>query len=189
MGTNLLTQSGPFRKARAVNVVSSSFPSRIPTTTEPPSSDTTVTANTTVQVIDLGQLAGGLTQNSAMIVPYGLGSDNDAFSMRVIGLRRIGSGATALWIPIPLGAWTACTLNNTNPGIAGAAIINTEFFCDAMTLDTGFTDNKSISLETVVPGTDLIAHCVVALKGCQKLEITYDATTGSPTMNALVFPF
>lgn len=191
MGTNLLTQSGPYRKAKSTSVVSASFPARIPTITEPPSGSSTVTANTNTQVIDLGISDGGLIQSSAMIVPYGLGADNDACSMRVIGWRSIGSGAAKLWVPTILGAWTAVTLNATNPGIAGAAVINTEFFCDAMTLDTGFsTNNDKISTETVVPGADLIAHCIVALKGSQKPELAFDLTTGTTTtFNAAVFCF
>jgi hypothetical protein len=181
-GTNILTQCGPFRKARSTSVVSASYPSMVPTSSEPSTSDTTVTANTTHQAIPIGTGGGGLGQNTAILIPYGLGSDNDAFSMRVYGWRQVGS----LWLPVLLAEWSGCTLAANLPGVATTPVIATEFFCDSITRVTG---TEGVSVETIVPGADLIAHATVAIKGFQKLELVFDTTTGTPTCNCLVGMF
>ncbi len=181
--TTLLTSAGPFLRARGVNANDASFPSRIPTIAEP--SSAIATAAGTQQAINIADGNFGVGQNSALIVPYGLGANNDGFSIRMIGWRSINrDGATRLWVPVIL-AEVAC-LMSAAVGIAGAAVINTEAFCDTLTLVTG---NANISVETVSPTGDVIGHIIVALKGFQKLELTFDQTTNTPTTNALVSLF
>lgn len=177
----LETLSGPFRKARSVNASDSSFPSKIPVATEPSGDAGTATG---ASVIDLAinPGGGGVIQNGVLIVPYGLGNDNDAFSIRVIGWKRISTGdpTTVLWVPIVL-AELACIISTT-VGIAGKLVIETERFADTITRVTG----SDRSCDIVSPTAEEIAHAYVDLKGFEKLELTYDQTTGTPTMNALL---
>jgi hypothetical protein len=177
----LLTASGPWRKARGTNANDSSFPSRIPTVT-PPLTDVAGAAGTQ-QAIDVVPNAGGYGANAVVIMPYGLGSDNDAFSMRVIGWSSVTvAGVNTLWIPTVLAEFSACNLCAVT-GVAGAALLNTERLVDNLTLVTG---NDDVSVSIVSPGTDIPAHVVVSLAGSQKVELTFDQTTSTPTQNALI---
>ena len=167
----LETMSTDFRKAKATNATDTSFPSKIVTRTEP----------TNDGVHNLTQ-SEGAAQNGMVVIPYILGDDDDACAMRIIGWRRIGKNpATNLWIPAILAELT-CTAS-TAVGIAAADVLNTERFCDTIVLVTG---NDDISIDIVSPTGNVIAHAVVDLKGFQKVEFTFDATTGDPTsMNCL----
>lgn len=172
------TLSGDYRIARSTDSTDASFPSRINTITEP----------TQDGVYDLST-GLPLVQNLALILPYGVGSDNDTFSVRVIGWRKVGTarpggqvpaGNTRLWIPLVLAEY-ACTLS-ADVGVAGAIIDNTHRFADTMTLTTG---NANVSEELVSPGGDLKAHAVLDLKGVHKLEFTFQITSGTTAMNCL----
>lgn len=177
MGTDLLTATGPFRKARGVNSNDASFPSRVPTTTAPLFA--VATAAGTQQVIPIGP---GVSANSAVIVPYGLGASNDAFNLRVLGWREVrGEGVLTLWVPVVL-CELACTVGATT-GVAASAVLNTELFVDTLSLTYG---NDDVSIDIVSNAADLIAHFAVAIKGFQAIELIFDQSTNSPTMNALV---
>jgi hypothetical protein len=166
------TLSGPFRKAKATNATDTSFPSRIPTLTEPSGDG----------VHNLAQDGQGLAQNRAVIVPYALGDDDDVFALRIIGWRAVGTGPTRLWIPVILGELT-CTVS-TAIGIAGAEVLNTERFADTLAIVTGGNGDW---IDVNSPTGNIIAFATVNLHGFQKVEFTFDATTGDPTsMNALV---
>ncbi len=160
-----------FRKARAVNCTSSSFPSRIPTLTEPSGDAGTATG---ASVIDLC-LTEGPMQNGCKLVAYGAGSDNDTFAMRVIGWQAIGKKPAAqLWIPVVLAELT-CTLSAVI-GVAGGLLITTDRLCDTLVIVTG---NAGVSVDVVSPTGDVVAHAMVDLKGFQKLEICFDMVTAT----------
>jgi hypothetical protein len=82
---------------------------------------------------------------------------------------------------IPTGtvilAQFVCTMS-TQVGVAGREVLNTERFCDTITLTTG---NDDVSVDITSPTGDVIAHASVDLKGSQKLELTFAMSTGSPT--------
>jgi hypothetical protein len=174
MTTMLLTQGANFRKAKATNATDTSFPSKVPTATEP--------TNDGVHDL-LNGVANGSVPNAAVLVPYGTGDADDVFAMRVIGWRRVGfDPLTDLWVPVVLAELT-CTMSATT-GVAGTPVVATEFFVDTLALVTG---NDDISIDIVSPTGDEIAHAVVDLKGFQKVEITFDMTTNDPTgANCLV---
>ena len=175
----LETMSMEFRKVRSVNATDTSFPSKIPTVTEPAGDAGTATG---ASVIDIGGNPPGTAQNGGMFVPYGLGANNDTFSMRVIAWRVIRSGTTkALWVPVVL-CEVACTMS-ASVGVALAAVLDTEQFVDTITLVTG---NDDVSIDIVSPTADEIAHFVLDLKGCQKIECTFDNTLNTPSMNCLL---
>src|SRR5689334_17044919 len=95
---NLDDECRLWRKALDTDSTDASFPSRIPTITEPSGNG----------VIPLAIGTNGLVPGMVKLVPYAAGSDEDAFDMRVIGWQRIGSGqpfnaAKTLWFPVILG--------------------------------------------------------------------------------------
>ena len=174
-----------FKKAWATNADTSAFASRIPTTTEP-SNDGVVS----LRASD----AGVVVPARVLLLPYGLGADNDAFSMRVIGWRRIGSGvspANVLWIPIILGEF-ACTISAA-VGVVGSPVLNTERFADTITVvkQPKTTDTDSVGAASrgdnfiYSAAGDLIAFIDMLVLGCDKLEFTFDQTTNAPTTNVL----
>lgn len=179
-----ITISRLFRKALTTNSTSSSFPSKIPTVTEP----------TNDGVIDFRR---GGANNSVpqfmQVLPYGLGSDEDAFSLRILGWRHIGEGPpqgspTWLWVPVILAELT-CTLG-TAAGIAGAQVLNTELFADTLTIVSEPTITAATTRQGTVdmmsPANNTPAWFSLALDGHEKIEFVFDQTTNTPTMNALV---
>lgn len=180
----LETLSTSFRKARSVNQTSTSFVAKIPTVTEPKGDVGTATG---ASVIELGNY-GGTTQNGVLACFYGVGSNDNTFSARLIGWRSIGENAvsTMLWIPVLLAEYQV-TLSSTYPGIASKTIIATEFFADTITLTYG---NANVSEEIVSPTTNAgIAHVVADLKGFQKLEFTFNTGSSATDCNALLSLF
>ena len=169
------TVSAPFAKALATDSADTSFASKIPTGTEP-------TGN---GIIEIG--ANGLAvQNGIILVPYATAGNDDTFSMRLIGWRKLGTDpATLLWIPVVL-AELACTAS-TVVGVAGRLVVATERFVDTITLVTG---NDDISIDIVSPTGNVVAHAVADIKGFQKLELTFDSTAvGATAMNCLYSMF
>lgn len=179
----LHTESMPFRKVRRTNATDTSFPSRVPTATEPVSAGTaSATSQDVIDLLTPGVHNGGV-QTRGLFVPYMLGDDNDVMAVRVIGWRRVGiNPETDLWIPVKLAEVT-CT-GCAAVGVAGMAVLNTERFCDTLALVDG---NDDVSIDIVSPEDDTVGHFVLDLKGFTKIEITFDMTTGDPTSgNCLV---
>lgn len=172
----LETVKGQYARALAANSVDTSFPSRIPTITQPTNA--------------IGDVSGMLQQNGVLLLPFAVAADTDTFSMRLIGWRSIGpaqigtNAATRLWIPTVLGEF-ACTCS-TPVGVANAPVVATERFCDTITL-VGTTGNANISHEIVSPANDTIAYILADLKGCQLFEVTFDSTSAGTAagMNSL----
>lgn len=180
----------PYRKALAANSNDSSFPSRVPTIAEP----------TGDGVIDLGwqrpSISGGTVPQYMQVLPYGLGSDNDAFDMRVIGWRHVGStspqeATRALWVPTVMVEVT-CTISAA-VGVAGSQVLNTERFADTITVKAAgweptYTADTTRAGSVLIfsPVNDVVAWFKVLLDGYEKVEFTFDQTTNTPTMNALI---
>jgi hypothetical protein len=159
-----------FRRVRTTNATDTSFPSKI----------ATLTAPTGAGVVDVSKNSAG--PNGVIVIPFGIGDDDDVFAMRVIGWRPAGTGASELWIPVLLAELT-CTMS-TATGVAGGEVLATERFADTIVLVDG---NDDISIDITSPEGNVIAHAVIDAKGFPKIEMTFDSTTGDPTsMNALV---
>jgi hypothetical protein len=130
-----------------------------------------------------------------MLWPFGLGADNDAASLRVIGWSRALDTASALtlWVPTIL-IEVACTFSAV-VGVAGAVVLNTERFADTITVVAArqrtFTDTDSGgaasrgTVEIFSPTNDLVAFLIVPLLASEKVELCWDQTTNNPTTNAL----
>jgi hypothetical protein len=165
----------------AANANASSFASKIPTVTEPINDG----------VLNLQQ-SGVFIPPFVMLWPILLGSDNDVSSMRLLGWNKVLLDTkTDLWFPTLIGEW-ACTACGA-VGIAAAAVLNTERFCDTITPVAAHTRDKVIAAGTAInsdfevesPVGDVIGHIVAPIFGFQKIEFTFDQTTGTPTQNVL----
>lgn len=154
-----------FFKALSTNATdASSFPSKVPTTTEP-----------TTTAIDVTR--GDTTYNNILILPYGVGSDNNTMLIRLIGWKKIGT----LWIPVPILEAT-CTLSAV-VGVSGAEVSNTERFADTITFQSWV--NSNISAEVVQPTGDIIGHILADIKGFSKIEFVFHRNSSATSCNAL----
>jgi len=174
------TLSMKFVKARrdasgvAANATNATFPSKVPTITKPSGAG----------VIELcSPDKGAVAQNGIVLIPYGTGSDNNTFELRVIGWRLVTNdeGKAGLWIPVLL-VELHCTLSAA-VGVAGATVVNTERFADTISLTTG---NDDVSVDIVSPTGEIIAHAMLDLKGFNLVETTFSINSGGTTdMNCL----
>lgn len=180
--------AGPLRRFRAVNESASGFVSKIPTVTEPSGTGATAT----------GAAVLNLTSNNQLVAPYIklwpflLGSDNDVSSMRVIGWHKaLQDGKLDLWVPTIIGEF-ACTASAA-VGIAGAAVLNTERFCDTITAVAARLRDQIVGAGTAIgsryevlsPVNDTPGHIIMPLAGMERLELCFDQTTGTATGNCL----
>jgi hypothetical protein len=173
-----------FNRARKVNQTSNPFLVRIPQTAEPVG-DPSLAAQPAV--IDLGntlQKPGIAGQNFVRIVPYGTGAAGNTFSLRVIGWGSIGthtqSPVQILWVPVSLAEFVV-TLG-TPVGAAGAIIDNTNFFAQTITAVYGY---EGVLDAIVSPNNNTIAHCLVDLRGFQKIEFSFSTGGSAADCNAL----
>lgn len=157
------TLSGPWAKVRSASATDSSFPSKVPTATEP----------TGAGVLDFSP---GSQLEQLVLVPYGTGANNDTFDLRVIGWRLISD----LYVPVLLAQF-AVTLSQA-VGVAGKSVINTERFADTLSITYG---NSNVDTSVVSPTGDLIAHAIVDVKGFNKLEFTFDLGGTTTDANCL----
>jgi hypothetical protein len=178
------TVSDDYILSHSTDATDTSFPSKIPTTTEP-------TGN---GVIDFrGQrVAGAVVPNLIQLTPVGTGA-NDAVltGMRVIGWRRLKSKTPTttrdLWVPTILAEFATVFGNVTGvaagTGGPAGALAATYFFMDTITLVTG---TANVSNEIVSPTGDVIAHIQMDMKGFPKIEITFDLGANATAANCLV---
>jgi hypothetical protein len=184
-----------FSKVGATNINTAAFPSRVPTITEP-------TPSATAAVVQLAARewgGGGEIPMAVLLLPYGLGNDNDTYDMKLIGWRQIGQSppqGTWLWVPYTLTEFT-CTLG-ASTGVAGQPVLNTELFADTIVAKSAALLQKhpaydgaaaATFLSDIViysPADDTIGWIKVPLDGCQKIELTFAQTSGTPTGNALM---
>lgn len=124
------------------------------------------------------------------IWPIGLGANNDAYSFRVFGWTRIGSGVApgTFWFYSELGEYS-CILGNFI-GVAASPVLNTEFFADTVAVvkepvTTADVTNAGTT-EVFSPANDTPAWIELRLRGVEKLEFDFDQTTNTPTCNLLL---
>lgn len=124
------------------------------------------------------------------IFPIGLGANNDAYSFRVWGWSRIGSGVSpgTLWVPAELGEYS-CILGNFI-GVALSPVLATEFFADTVAVvkepvTTADVTNAGTT-EIFSPANDTPGWIELRLRGVEKLEFDFDQTTNTPTCNLLL---
>lgn len=180
----LETLSTKFRKAHSVNATNSSFPAKIILAAEPTGDAGTATGASVLDFL-LGGPMEGAVQNQLLVMPYSTGSNNDTYSVRVYGWRRLGDNPnTWIWRPCLLTE-LACTASSTEVGLAGRAVVATEMFADTITITTGPT-TAGFGVNVVSPTGDVAAYALVDIKGFQKIELTFKTTSSPTDLNALV---
>lgn len=163
------------RKALADNSTAADFTAKSPTVTEP-------TGN---GVFNLTKFVGGSVPMYAMIWPFGSDADAETFDMRLWGWWRItGDGQNSdLWIPSILAGLSVVL--STPVGVAGAEVLNTDFFADTITITSGM--EPVITADTTNQGTivrqsnagNQIAWAKVPLCGPEKIEFDFDRGTAA----------
>jgi len=145
-----------WKRVRTTSSTDASFPARIATTTEP---------------VDDGVWTIPNGEDTLELVPFGIANDDHTCDMRVIGWRKIET----LWVPIVITqvALTHCTA----VGVASAAVLNTERFCDTTSVTKG-----AATVQTVPDNT--INYIIVGVDGFRKFEVTFDLGAGT-NANAL----
>ena len=185
----------PLIKALPVNSNAAAFAAKTACTTgdTPLGNNPTAAAIAAVGLVRLAAEggAGGYVPSNARLYPYGLGAAANTFSVRLWGWWHIGAGPdlAKLWMPGILGEF-ACTLS-TFAGVAGAPVINTELFCDIISIVA--LREYTLAADIVRFGSDYLLSpanntpgCVqVPLRGAAWIEWDFDQTAGTPTMNVL----
>ncbi len=174
-----------FRRARTTNATDTSFASKIYTTTEP--------SGAGVWNLNDTPGSGAVVPCHVLVVPFGTGDADDVFDMRVIGWRRIGSGLKpdVAWVPTILFSLT-CTMG-THVGVALSPVVATEFFADTIVVLSEPTVTADVTragtVEVYSPANNTVAWAMGALRGCEKVEFTFDATTNDPSGTNCLFAF
>jgi hypothetical protein len=180
------TLSTNLTPALATNYSTSSYPAIVSTLTTP--EPNYASPNGVVDLSFNNNIQGNFSQNSVVVVPFGVGSNTNTFNVRVVGWKRVpspnvsgpGSPNFDLWVPLDL-VEMICTIATAQPGVAGTLVPATNFFCTTIVVVTGSTLVGEAPSENIVsPGNGQIAHFLVQLKGCQKLQFFF-TTGGSAT--------
>lgn len=189
------TLSTPWRKVRNTNETSNGYVSKIPRATDPwVSAGVTGDADTATgaSVINLlnSQNKSMPIQNGISLLFYGIGSNNNTFSARVLGWSNVGTDRAdvvtddmQIWIPVVL-VEVAVTLSSTPVGLAGKAVLNTELFADTITI-TGTTANAGVNVNVVSPANDTIARMFLDCEGQQYIEVQFTTGGSATSCNAL----
>jgi len=137
-----------------------------------------------------------------MFIPFGLSANNDAFTMRVYGWKRAiplktDATSTVLWVPTLILKDVTCTMGAMT-GVAGAAVLDTESFCDTVVpgnpiatywaakgRDATPADTIQGQYQFFSPADDTIGMFEVPTAGFERLQATFKQSTNSPAMNAL----
>lgn len=177
------------QKALAANANSSGFTAKTATL----AGGTGVSApNSSAILVASPETGGGFVPTWIRLYPYGLGSDNDVFSLRLWGWWHLGSGTdnNKMWMPSILTE-ISCTISAFT-GYAGGLVLNTERFADTISLVANVGEYSITAVTTRIgtvqlfsPQNDTPACAQVPLRGCEYIEFDWDQTTGTPTTNCL----
>lgn len=159
------------------------FTAKMPTKTEPVNDG----------VIDLTDRGiGVLVPGRVLVTGVGVGADNDAFTLRVWGWRRLkvkanNANLVDCWIPELIGAlgFVLCAVT----GAAGTEFPATERMSDTVTVSTEPVTSAAAEtrgkIVVMSPGSDIQGWASVPIWGFEKIEFDTDDTTNTPTMNVL----
>lgn len=162
-----------FQKAASANLTSSTFtPSsggKLPTTTKPSGSKVF-----DLRAGSLGLHIGWSVSKYLQLIPYGVGSDTNTFSMRIWGWSQTND-ATEIWVP-QLLIEVSCAIST---GTDFANITAGNYCVDTITVVAGDAAASIISPANDTPGS-LLLH----LRGCELFEFDFDMT-GATSANCL----
>jgi len=194
MGPDVLlnTRASQWHLARATNQTSSAFVSKVPVYTEPTGDTNDATGSS---IIDLthtseGSPQTGPAQNGVCACFFGVGTNAQTFSARIIGWSAIGTDRKSavtpdnrLWVPIVL-AELLCTIKSAIHGVANTVLGTNQFFADTIAV-VGTAANQGVGVDIVSAGNTTIAHVFCDLRGSQKLEFSFSTGSSATSCNAL----
>lgn len=174
--------SQQYQKACGTNYSANGYPTRIATKTMPSGDG----------VIPCGQ-GGYETVSHITILPFGTGSDNNTFGMKVLGWKQTNipttPGVLSLWIPHELITF-ALTLSAA-VGVSGTQIGSTQRFADTITSTGGPTFITSGALPIIddwfqcSPAGDIPGVIKQPTFGFQLLELIFTTGGVATDCNAL----
>lgn len=167
----------PVVKALATNSTASSFSALVATVTKPVNSSTRC-------VFDFTDRAEKV-RRTVRVFPYGGNDNNDQISTKVVGWNRVKPSpsqpgpAVDLWVP-SLVCEILSTLSSTLTGVAGQAVVATEFFADtvASTKGNDVLTNGTADVD--------VASFTCDTGGYELVEVICITATGGDASNALV---
>lgn len=169
----------PLRRGLAANSTATVFPARAPVTVRP----------TNDGVIDLTQ-EGDLVPRFMKLWAIGVGSDNDAFSVRVIGWSLLLDTGTkqSVWFPSPIAE--LAYILGASAGLGTTVIPSTELIADTVTIvhEGQLSDDTTLFQGEIVrynPADDTVGWAQVPIYGFQMVEFLFSNTTNTPTKNVL----
>lgn len=160
-----------FRLLFASAVTASSITAPVATTTAP-------TGDGIINMASNPSSSAAPLSNSAAIAFFGGNDNNETFTARITGWRKIGD----LWIPTPLLS-LAGTLGAMT-GVAGQSVTASQLFADTLAASTAFTS----AYEIINPTADQVAIVKVDAFGCEKLQVQVAKNT-CDSINALAAAF
>lgn len=183
-----MNRARPLFKARSANATSSGFTAKSAAVFRgTPAGDPDAMPNT--NCIRLAG-TGGRLSSWLRVFPYGLGSNDNTFDMRIWGWNRIVSAGAPLFFPFILGQFS-CTLSSFT-GVAGSPLLATELPCDTISI-TALIGEATMTADTTragstwlyTPANNTPAWVQLRLWGAEFIEFDFDQTAGTPEMNAL----
>jgi hypothetical protein len=162
------------------------YPTRIPTITPPSQATSGVTAAGD-GVLPIGTPMGNYGVAHVTLIPIGVGSATNTFSMTILGWNRTQlnvANTSFLWIPVSL-ATIAVTLG-TETGVANSELGTTTLFATTITMTgaaVGVTSGMAATVLdwfTISPGSNAIGCIRQPTFGFRFLEVIF-TTGGSAT--------
>ncbi len=119
----------------------------------------------------------------ASLIFIGTGDANDAFDVKIYGVRQVGDS----WTFVPLLCLTATLGAKT--GVADGGVLDTELYADTLVVKDPSYGVADASYRLVSPAGDSVGRLLLDTEGFAALAVDFDTTTGNPTgANALVAP-
>lgn len=172
------------------NYTNNGYPTRTPTITSP----NLVPTSTGLQAIGDGVISFGNLGNYCpgriFLVPFGVGSSTNTFSLKVIGWTptKLGVGIP-LWVPTVLQ--TSQVTIGTAAGVAGADLGTTSLFATTITTSYGptwiTTGASPVAPDwfQLSPGSNDIGGIIVESLGFRFIEVIYTTGGSATSCNAL----
>jgi hypothetical protein len=161
-------------KISSTNLTQTTFATLTATTTKPSGSGV-IDASAFPGVARTGIEGTSIGANSVVLQPFGAGSADGVFDLRVTGWNKLGS----TWIPRAIAQF-ACTMG-TEAGISGGDVTTTDLFCDGITQTWG-----SAGVDVVQNTSNLSAYAVVDVNGAELVQVTADLGSNATGANALM---
>lgn len=168
------------KRARILSCTNTSFTAPVCTRTRPLLDDGTATARVAVPAFST-QKDEGPVHNQVILYPFGVGTDTQTFTFRVIGWKLVKASSTVdVWFPSILAAFDCALCPFV--GLAGCALSETDKAVDTITRVAAL--GSDLSSEVFSPANDTPGWIVLDLKGSAYWEPTFDMT-GATSGNVL----